>query len=39
MVFEKKLNLGALLAEVEGDVKEGRIRPARDFLKELRVRI
>ncbi|MEE8167627.1 MAG: type II toxin-antitoxin system Phd/YefM family antitoxin [Candidatus Hydrothermarchaeales archaeon] len=38
-VFEKKLkalNLGVLLAEAEADVKEGRTRPARDFLKELK---
>ncbi|MDI6793461.1 MAG: type II toxin-antitoxin system Phd/YefM family antitoxin [bacterium] len=40
-VFEKKLkniNLGALLAEAETDVQEGRTRPARDFLKELKGR-
>lgn len=40
-VFEKKLkalNLGVLLAEAEADVKEGRTRPAREFLKELRTR-
>ena len=38
-VFEKKLkalNLGVLLAEAEADVKEGRTRPAREFLKELK---
>ncbi len=38
-VFEKKLktlNLGVLLAEAEADAKEGRTRPARDFLKELK---
>lgn len=38
-VFEKKLkafNLGILLSEAEAEVKEGRIRPARDFLRELK---
>lgn len=38
-VFEKKikaLNLGVLLTEAETEVKKGRIRPARDFLKELK---
>ena len=38
-VFEKKLkaiNLGALMAEAEIDVKKKRTRPARDFLAELR---
>ena len=38
-VFEKKLkafNLGLLLSEAEAEVKEGRIRPARDFLRELK---
>ena len=38
-VFEKKLkalNLGMLLVEAETAVKEGRTRPARDFLKELK---
>ncbi len=38
-VFEKKLkalNLGALLAEAETEVKEGHVRPARDFLKEFK---
>ena len=38
-VFEKKLrtlNLGQLLAEAELDVKEGRTRPAREFLKEFK---
>ena len=38
-VFEKKLkalNLSALIAEAETDVKEGRTRPAKDFLKELK---
>jgi prevent-host-death family protein len=38
-VFEKKLkslNLGILLAEAETDVKKGRIRKARDFLKEFK---
>jgi prevent-host-death family protein len=38
-VFEKKLkalNLGILLAEAEADVKEGRTRPAQEFLKELK---
>ena len=37
-VFEKKLktlNLSALIAEAETDVKERRTRPAREFLKEL----
>ncbi|MDI6776363.1 MAG: type II toxin-antitoxin system Phd/YefM family antitoxin [Syntrophales bacterium] len=38
-VFEKKLkslNLGMLLAEAEADLKEGRVREARDFLKEFK---
>ena len=38
-VFEKKLkslNLGMLLAEAEADVREGRTRKARDFMKELK---
>jgi prevent-host-death family protein len=38
-VFEKKLNslnLGLLLAEAEGDVREHRTRNARTFLKELK---
>jgi prevent-host-death family protein len=38
-VFEKKLkslNLGTLLAEAEIDIREGRTRGARDFLKEFR---
>jgi prevent-host-death family protein len=38
-VFEKKLkslNLGMLLAEAEADVREGRTRGARTFIKELR---
>jgi len=38
-VFEKKLkalNLGLLLVEAEKDVKEGRTREARAFMKELR---
>ena len=38
-VFEKKLNslnLGLLLAEAEGDVREHRTRDARAFLKELK---
>jgi prevent-host-death family protein len=37
-VFEKKLkslNLGTLLAEAEIDIREGRTRGARDFLKEF----
>jgi len=37
-VFEKKLkslNLGTLLAEAEIDIREGRTRRARDFLKEF----
>ena len=40
-VFEQKmkaLNMAAFLAESEFDVKEGRTRPARDFLKELKAR-
>ncbi|TAL24195.1 MAG: type II toxin-antitoxin system Phd/YefM family antitoxin [Nitrospirae bacterium] len=40
-VFEKKLkalNLGALIAEAETDVKERRTRPAREFLKEFKRR-
>jgi len=38
-IFERKLkvlNLGALLAEAEAEVKDGHIRPARDFLRELK---
>jgi prevent-host-death family protein len=38
-VFEKKLkalNIAVLLNEAETEVKAGRIRPARDFLKELK---
>jgi len=38
-LFERKLktlNLRALMAEAESDVKKGRTRPARDFLKELK---
>ncbi len=38
-VFEKKLkalNLGLLLAPAEKDVKEGRTKDARIFLKELK---
>lgn len=38
-VFEKKLkalNLGILLTEAKTEVKKGRTRPARDFLKELK---
>ena len=38
-VFEKKLkalNLGALIAEAETDVKERRTRPAREFLREIK---
>jgi prevent-host-death family protein len=38
-VFEKKLqslNLAALLAQAETEVKEKRTRPARDFLKEFK---
>lgn len=38
-VFERKmktLNLGVLLTEAETEVKKGRARPARDFLKELK---
>ncbi|MDI6721748.1 MAG: type II toxin-antitoxin system Phd/YefM family antitoxin [Candidatus Aenigmarchaeota archaeon] len=38
-VFEKKLkalNLGALIAEAETDVKEKRTRPAREFLREIK---
>jgi prevent-host-death family protein len=37
-VFEKKLrslNLSILLVEAENDVKEGRTRDARDFMKEF----
>jgi len=39
-VFEKKLkalNLGILLNEAEEDVKNGNIRSARDFLRELKL--
>lgn len=38
-IFEKKLkalNLGALLAQAELDVKKGHVRQARDFLKEFK---
>lgn len=38
-VFEKKLqslNLGLLLAEAETDVRLGRTREAREFLKEFK---
>lgn len=38
-LFEKKLktlNLRALMAEAESDVKKGHTRPARDFLRELK---
>ena len=38
-IFEKKLkalNLGLLLAPAEKDVKEGRTKDARIFLKELK---
>lgn len=38
-VFEKKLkalNMSALIALAETDVRERRTRPAREFLKELR---
>ena len=38
-VFERKLkalNLGHLLVEAELDVKEGRTRSAREFLKEFK---
>ena len=37
--FEKKLkasNLGILLAEAEADIEDGNIRPANDFLRELK---
>jgi len=37
--FERKLktlNLRALIAEAERDVKKGHTRPARDFLRELK---
>ena len=38
-VFEKKmkaLNLGLLLAQAEKDVKDGRTKDARTFLKEIK---
>ena len=38
-VFEKKLkvlNMARLLAEAELDVRNGRTRPARDFMKEFK---
>jgi prevent-host-death family protein len=38
-VFEKRLkvlNLAGLLFEAETDIKKKRIRPARDFLKEIK---
>jgi prevent-host-death family protein len=37
--FERKiqaLNLGALLLEAEDDIKKGFVRPARDFLEEIK---
>jgi prevent-host-death family protein len=37
-IFEKKLkalNLSALLAEAEDDLRNGKTRPARDFLTRL----
>jgi len=37
--FERKiqaLNLGALLLEAENDMKKGLVRPARDFLEEIK---
>jgi prevent-host-death family protein len=40
-VFEKKLrglNLAALLIEAERDVKEGKVRPAADALRDLKRR-
>lgn len=40
-VFERKLkalNLGILLAEAKTEVKKGRTRPARNFLKEFKDR-
>ena len=38
-VFEKRLkalNLGLLLAQGESEVKQGRVRPVREFLRELK---
>ncbi|MFH1434271.1 MAG: type II toxin-antitoxin system Phd/YefM family antitoxin [Pseudomonadota bacterium] len=38
-IFEEKLhalNLGVLLAEAKVEMKKGRIRPARSFLRELK---
>jgi len=38
-IFEKKLkvlNLGLLLAQGEAEVKQGRVRPAKEFLRELK---
>jgi prevent-host-death family protein len=32
---KQALNLAALLAEGEADVRAGRVRPAREFLKDL----
>jgi prevent-host-death family protein len=32
---KQALDLAALLAEGEEDVRQGRVRPARDFLREL----
>ena len=40
-VFEKKLrglNLAALLIEAERDVKDGKVRPAADALRDLKRR-
>ncbi len=37
--FERRLqalNLAPLLAEAEADIRKGRTRPAKEFLKELR---
>ena len=37
--FERKiqaLNLGTLLLEAENDMKKGLVRPARDFLEEIK---
>lgn len=41
VVFEKKLkalNLKVLMNEAEEDIKHGRVRPAREFLKDFKRR-
>jgi prevent-host-death family protein len=41
-VYEKRLaeiNLTRLLSEAEADVREGRVRPAREAMKDIRRRV